>query len=131
MLSLHTSNPDTLAFTLEEALARFFSTYMNGVITVAEYSMSISKVGHEYWFFDSHKRGNTGLPDGLNGKAVIIYFLNLQLFANHIRNVFSVSDAPFYLTSVDISKLSSYTLSELGECEIRKESPNFELQKKK
>ena len=104
---------------------------MNGVITVAECSMSISKVGHEYWFFDSHKRGNTGLPDGLNGKAVLICFLNLQLIANHIRNVFGVSDIPFYLTSVDISKLSTYTLSELGECEIQKESPNFELQKKK
>jgi len=65
------------------------------------------------------------------GKAVLICFLNLQLIANHIRNVFGVSDIPFYLTSVDISKLSTYTLSELGECEIQKESPNFELQKKK
>jgi hypothetical protein len=74
-------------YCIEHAVSSLFNEYSFGVVTCDERSTCIMKLMEEYYMFDSHARGEDGLCDGKNGKAVLLKFKDMDRLTAHIKLV--------------------------------------------
>ena len=87
-------------YSLKDGLNELFTNCNFGVLTCNAISICVMKVSDSFFVFDSHKRGENGLTDAINGKAVLIEFSNISDIVTYIQYLHNSCE--FEITGLNI-----------------------------